>query len=865
MSSFYTNSTKEKINLASKPLAEGGEGKLFAIRTPKRYQTSLAKIYHPNKLDEGRIKKISYLLEHPIEQEERPFFVWPQQLLSDKEGKGRGFLMPLVEGKKLALFCLPKLPKSLATNWAQYDFSHKKGRENRLKVAYQLAYALYLLQRGGEYVLVDFKPENILLHENGQISIVDIDSIQILENGELKFRAPVATPEFSAPEYYRGKIEQFSASWDNFALAVIIYKLLLGVHPYAATAKQKNLSSLHQNIERGLFVHHPQAETLFEVRPSLHQAYYELPEKLQALFQTAFVAGHERAELRPRPEDFCLVIAEELEDKSFYRQFLQKDLEGKLAKASLEKVVMALEQSPIPEKILGQKVIPAQFAEICQWELPEALNPQQDIWVKLEQKAYDLRHKNKLAPRLLLLAALLSFILPPCVFLYITSQREGISSSVALLLMLWFLLGFPLIFIRFAMGNRKEELEAIDLVQDEMIKQRERYLAYWRFAKETIQPLWQSMRLSLSNEIDDLRSKWTKETNTIKEQLSALLDEEEKSWRVSEKQILPKLAEIHPLLQNVSSIAEAEKRLQEAEENALAKLQTQTFEQANSLEELSASAFKKTAKKLEEAVQQVQENARNERSKLSHRKNKQLASLNDQLEKLGDISAFLVQELNWPQAVVQAFLNELQPFGLDYINLWQAIDAKQAALIGKSEVVVDLAPFIQKDSDYQAFQKRLFKFRKIQKEFKQSERELEDQFVLDQIAIAKKEKEEIAALKDKQKKLALLGPEARRKQAIEQSKAEFNQYYTAFLKQKYAVSQQLLQKREAQQKDYQALAQSVERTQKDIALAYAQLLKEQKLANEMILEGYREKIAFWDNPQLNNFEHLMNKAEELRY
>ena len=315
--SLFLSETGEALSLAPKAFASGGEGSLFHILSPEKYSNRVAKIYHPHKRTAEKLAKLEILIKDPLAQEQEgiaPSFIWPEALLQNEKGEQIGLMMPLAQGKKLELLCLPKLPRKIDAAWKRLAFDQDDSLKFRLKIAFNLVNALRQLQKRKKYVLVDLKAENILVQTDGQISIVDVDSLQISDGNQF-FKAAVATPEYSAPEYYEEpKIKRFKASWDNFALAVILYKLFLGIHPFAASAKGKYESrvSLHEKIEAGLYVHHPKAEEWLKFLPPPHQKYAELPQGLQNLFSQTFVAGLYQTEKRARPEDWCTELLREI-------------------------------------------------------------------------------------------------------------------------------------------------------------------------------------------------------------------------------------------------------------------------------------------------------------------------------------------------------------------------------------------------------------------------------------------------------------------------------------------------------------------------------------------------------------------------
>ena len=82
----------------------------------------------------------------------------------------------------------------------------------------------------------DLKPQNVLVCPRSlRVTVVDTDSFQIAGRGGRLHGCPVITPEYTAPELHRQGLSRArrTPASDAFALAVIVYQLLLGgSHPF---------------------------------------------------------------------------------------------------------------------------------------------------------------------------------------------------------------------------------------------------------------------------------------------------------------------------------------------------------------------------------------------------------------------------------------------------------------------------------------------------------------------------------------------------------------------------------------------------------------------------------------------------------
>lgn len=311
---FYTKYSKEKIKISDKPFASGGEGAIYAIASPRSYSHLVAKMYYPEKRTPEREAKMLYLMQNPpitFQKDQAPSIGWVQDLVY-KDKRFIGILLIKIEGKKLTKLTLSKLPRRADKAWQRFAFQQADALKLRLRTCFNLAVVIHQIHESGQYVLVDLKPDNILMQPNGLLAVVDMDSVEVVKDGVPIFSAPVATPEYTPPEHYAGPRTVIEESWDYFSLGVIFYQLLFGLHPFAASCKPPydNLVSIHNKIEQDLYVHHSQKQAFFKVIPPPHQQFYKIPKKIQELFQYCFEHGAKEPLSRPSPADWCNTLAD---------------------------------------------------------------------------------------------------------------------------------------------------------------------------------------------------------------------------------------------------------------------------------------------------------------------------------------------------------------------------------------------------------------------------------------------------------------------------------------------------------------------------------------------------------------------------
>lgn len=310
---FYSYLSKEKIKISNKAFASGGEGALYSIASPRTYNNFIVKIYYPEKRTAEREAKMKYLLQKPpfeLESKQHLPFIWVMDLIYLNK-VFVGIIMKRAEGEKLTILTFAKLSSKTNEAWHRFAFGTKESFQLRLKTCFNLATVVHLIHRVESYLFVDLKPDNILIQPNGLITLVDMDSIEVIENGSAIFHASAATPEYTPPEFYTNEKRLIEESWDSFSLAVIFYQLLFGLHPFAASANPPydNLVSLDDKIKAGLYVHRLQNDTIFKIIPAPHEKFYEAPIEIQALFQQCFDTGHQTPKLRPSAINWCITLA----------------------------------------------------------------------------------------------------------------------------------------------------------------------------------------------------------------------------------------------------------------------------------------------------------------------------------------------------------------------------------------------------------------------------------------------------------------------------------------------------------------------------------------------------------------------------
>ncbi|MBK8647515.1 MAG: hypothetical protein IPN16_13400 [Gemmatimonadetes bacterium] len=298
------------------PFATGGEGALhdhacagspLAVKLYRFGSTTGAR--------DARRERAEYLVRHPpacrASRHEGWEVAWPTELVTTEDGDFVGVAIPRVR-RAVRLSELTAhartVTRRVGLRWAGYSLPSPLGRALRLQLAARVARAVSAVHAGGRYVLADLKPDNLMVDLAGHVTLVDCDSVQVAEQGTLRVSAPVRTDDYTPAEGQRhpaggrtGADVPLAPSWDAFSLAVIIYQLLLGIHPFAVRGRDPvqgtPVDTLRDAIGAGLYAHSPSRANLL-VTPAPHAAIERLPRAVREALHETFVAGHAHPDRR---------------------------------------------------------------------------------------------------------------------------------------------------------------------------------------------------------------------------------------------------------------------------------------------------------------------------------------------------------------------------------------------------------------------------------------------------------------------------------------------------------------------------------------------------------------------------------------
>lgn len=284
------------------PFAGGGEGDIYDVVGAPSY---VAKVYKPDKRTTERERKLSVMVSNKPSVMEQ--YAWPLDVLYEN-GQFIGYIMPKINGKE-------KLRNI-------YVYDKRKGKPWSLfiAIAKNLSAAVHNVHEIHQ-VVGDLNPENILVNPNdGMVTLVDTDSYHISDSSRT-YRCGVGMPEFVAPElqgihFPSAPLPTFTPESDRFALAVLIFALLMnGAHPFSCKVISGSSSKFQpiDNMQNGKCAFFPDSRSSNMDIPRYAPDLSSLPDNIQKLFRRAFIAGHSTPSLRPSAEEWYNAL-EQLED-----------------------------------------------------------------------------------------------------------------------------------------------------------------------------------------------------------------------------------------------------------------------------------------------------------------------------------------------------------------------------------------------------------------------------------------------------------------------------------------------------------------------------------------------------------------------
>lgn len=280
-------------------IGEGGEGWIYGV---KGSPDSVMKIWKPGKAPTDAQEKIRYMVQNQVVPPPGVQWTvtWPEYPIMEN-GHIAGFTMPKLDNQN------PWTPVFNYYNQTQaQSTSSNQARAiqigNRVRIASNLALGYAAIHKAG-YVIGDINQQNAEANRQDDVALMDCDSYGFTDRRSGKqFPTRVGMPEFQAPEAQNNYASR-TQEQDLFALAVLIFQLLTGFHPYTVT-NQPQHPMPQDRIKAWLF---PPANKSIKTTAEYDAAWNTLTSEQQDLFRRCFDKGYINKP-RPTPDQWAKAL-----------------------------------------------------------------------------------------------------------------------------------------------------------------------------------------------------------------------------------------------------------------------------------------------------------------------------------------------------------------------------------------------------------------------------------------------------------------------------------------------------------------------------------------------------------------------------
>ena len=275
-----TASVNNPSLVPGKLIGAGGEGAVYEDGNDARM---VIKVLHPQQATAERVAKLRAMCQNPPQNADS--LSWPN-LLEGGVGQLR-FRMPRAPGDSATVYRFISANERRQLPKRKQEYGYRAALGMSIAEAFRWLHAIHVR-------IGDVNPSNILVGDDGSVTVIDCDSFQIPgPPGHQPYPCTVGSPEYTAPEIDDFRRQFRSQDSDNFALAVLLYQLLgNGSHPYQGidASASDAISNIRERIKDHRFAHQPRDGRW---KPTTGQilSWRAMPGPVQDAFRQAFSPG----------------------------------------------------------------------------------------------------------------------------------------------------------------------------------------------------------------------------------------------------------------------------------------------------------------------------------------------------------------------------------------------------------------------------------------------------------------------------------------------------------------------------------------------------------------------------------------------
>lgn len=323
----FVTSDGTHVSICQESGLRGGEGIVFKIEDNPNL---VAKIIHADKMSPVRQRKIEAMIKDKphldftmFDERTRkhvPTVAWPISGLY-QDGSFRGFVMNAVnqeEALSLAEACNPVVRRDI--EWNEWD--PQLDLVLATAIARNLALAVGQAHQAN-IVIGDLSNNNVLVSRSLIVTLIDCDSMQFTDRSGHLHYCTGTTRSFRAPEVPMPSPTtgptKFQPQSDLFALAVHIYYLLIGRHPFANGAFSDSYDQPDPDLLAKQGEWRGKKGGLLKVEPGTLDPQTFLPAYMVEMFVRAFEGGLTDPMKRPTAAQWLSAL-EDFANGSSHRQ-----------------------------------------------------------------------------------------------------------------------------------------------------------------------------------------------------------------------------------------------------------------------------------------------------------------------------------------------------------------------------------------------------------------------------------------------------------------------------------------------------------------------------------------------------------------
>jgi serine/threonine protein kinase len=323
-------------------LKMGGEAFVYAVD-----DTTVAKIYKKRQT-EIKEHKLKAMVDYPPPTADKAgtlALAWPTKLLYSEDSALAGFTMPRIpeEAKELFYYTSPKLLKGIIAEEGWEKESFQAVIDQKVTYIGQNLVTIVGSLHGLNYIICDINEQNIKVDKHCNVVILDTDSFQIHDHRRgATYRATVGIADYtdpniservdrstqgctdqdctSGPEWHKLTYGCFhrTVEHDNFAIAVILFKLLInGCHPFSKIGEHNEHADLIDRMKKKQFLF---GESLDKCPKHARPRWGQLNSRWQKYFVDTFTSDtrYKASEVRQLFYDYPPLTRENLGEQRYF-------------------------------------------------------------------------------------------------------------------------------------------------------------------------------------------------------------------------------------------------------------------------------------------------------------------------------------------------------------------------------------------------------------------------------------------------------------------------------------------------------------------------------------------------------------------